>query len=42
MWLRHQTRTIWARGEFKANGYKLKQVFADAALYCTTGAGVAP
>ena len=27
---------------FKANGYKLKQVFADAALYCTTGAGVAP
>ena len=27
---------------FKANGYKFKQVFADAALYCTTGPGVAP
>jgi hypothetical protein len=27
---------------FKANGYKLKQVFADAALYCTTGPGVTP
>jgi len=27
---------------FKANGYKLKQVFADAALYCTAGPGVTP
>lgn len=27
---------------FKSNGYKFKQVFADAALYCTTGAGVTP
>jgi hypothetical protein len=27
---------------FKTNGYKFKQVFADAALYCTTGSGVAP
>jgi len=27
---------------FKANGYKLKKVFADAALYCTTGPGVTP
>jgi hypothetical protein len=27
---------------FKTNGYKFKQVFADAALYCTTGAGVTP
>jgi hypothetical protein len=27
---------------FQANGYKLKQVFADAALYCTAGPGVTP
>lgn len=27
---------------FKNNNYKFKQVFADAALYCTTGAGVTP
>ncbi len=27
---------------FKSGGYKFKQVFADAALYCTTGPGVAP
>ena len=27
---------------FKANGFKFKQVFADAALYCTTGPGVSP
>jgi hypothetical protein len=29
-------------GAFKTNGYKFKQVFADAAAYCTTGAGVTP
>jgi hypothetical protein len=29
-------------GKFIANGYKLKQVFADAALYCTAGPGVTP
>ncbi len=29
-------------GAFKANGYKFKQVFVDAALYCTTQAGVTP
>ncbi|MEA3178769.1 MAG: hypothetical protein QOI59_2292 [Gammaproteobacteria bacterium] len=27
---------------FKNGGYKLKQVFADAALYCTAGPGVTP
>ena len=27
---------------FKSGGYKFKQVFADAALYCTTGPGVTP
>jgi hypothetical protein len=27
---------------FQTNGYKLKQVFADAALYCTAGPGVTP
>jgi hypothetical protein len=27
---------------FQTGGYKFKQVFADAALYCTTGPGVAP
>jgi hypothetical protein len=27
---------------FKSNGYKFKQVFADAALYCTSGPGVTP
>jgi hypothetical protein len=27
---------------FKTGGYKFKQVFADAALYCTTGPGVTP
>jgi hypothetical protein len=27
---------------FKSNGYKFKQVFADAAVWCTTGAGVTP
>jgi hypothetical protein len=27
---------------FKSNGYKFKQVFADAAVYCTAGSGVTP
>jgi hypothetical protein len=27
---------------FKSSNYKFKQVFADAALYCTTGPGVTP
>jgi hypothetical protein len=27
---------------FKSNGYKFKQVFADAAVYCTAGPGVTP
>jgi hypothetical protein len=27
---------------FKSNGYKFKAVFAEAATYCTTGAGVTP
>jgi hypothetical protein len=27
---------------FKSTNYKFKQVFADAALYCTTGPGVTP
>jgi len=27
---------------FQSNGYKFKQVFADAALYCTVGNGVTP
>jgi hypothetical protein len=29
-------------GKFTTGGYKLKQVFADAAQYCTTGTQVAP
>jgi hypothetical protein len=29
-------------GSFKSNGYKFKQVFADAAVYCTAGPGVTP
>jgi hypothetical protein len=36
------TEVTTLTASFKSGGYKFKQVFADAALYCTTGAGVTP
>ena len=35
-------RSLLSTTAFKTSGFKFKQVFADAALYCTTGPGVAP
>jgi hypothetical protein len=36
------TEVATLKSAFKANGYKFKQVFADAAIYCTAGPGVTP
>jgi len=39
-----QGENVKLTGKFTAGGYKLKQTFADAALYCTTvqGGGITP
>jgi hypothetical protein len=36
------TEVAALKSAFKTNGYKFKQVFADAAIYCTAGPGVTP